>query len=178
MTGFTGPARRPMSTGVSGAVAAAVLAAALAGCAGPGSPAGPGPGSGAGSGSGSAGAEAATASGPSAVAAEEGAFVGAIARVLPSVVEIRTRTGLGSGVVLNAAGDIVTNAHVVGDGAGLQVLLSASAAPVPATLVGIYRPDDLAVIRVSGVPGLRPATSIPPGWWPGTSCSRSATRSG
>jgi putative serine protease PepD len=78
--------------------------------------------------------------------------------VLPSVVEIRTRTGLGSGVVLNAAGDIVTNAHVVGDGAGLQVLLSASAAPVPASLVGIYRPDDLAVIRVIGVPGLRPAT--------------------
>jgi S1-C subfamily serine protease len=95
---------------------------------------------------------------PSAVAVEEGAFVSAIARVLPSVVEIRTRTGLGSGVVLNAAGDIVTNAHVVGDGAGLEVLLSASAAPVPATLVGVYRPDDLAVIRVSGVPGLRPAT--------------------
>jgi putative serine protease PepD len=146
------PARRPMLTGVrGGALAAAVmLAAALTGCAGSGS----GPGSG----SGSHGAEAGTASEPSAVAVEEGAFVSAIARVLPSVVEIRTRTGLGSGVVLNAAGDIVTNAHVVGDGAGLQVLLSASAAPVPASLVGIYRPDDLAVIRVSGVPGLRPAT--------------------
>jgi S1-C subfamily serine protease len=58
----------------------------------------------------------------------------------------------------SAAGDIVTNAHVVGDGAGLEVLLSASAVPVPASLVGIYRPDDLAVIRISGVPGLRPAT--------------------
>jgi S1-C subfamily serine protease len=89
--------------------------------------------------------------------AEEGMFVSAIARVLPSVVEIRTRNGLGSGVVLDSEGDIVTNAHVVGDGAGLEVLLSASAAPVPASLVGIYRPDDLAVIRVSGVPGLRPA---------------------
>jgi putative serine protease PepD len=149
---LAGPARRPMLTGVrGGAVAAAVvLAAALAGCGASGS--------GSESGSGTNRAETGSASEPSAVAVEEGAFVSAIARVLPSVVEIRTRTGLGSGVVLNAAGDIVTNAHVVGDGAGLEVLLSASAAPVPATLVGVYRPDDLAVIRVSGVPGLRPAT--------------------
>ena len=147
-----GPARPPMLTGVRGGAlaAAVVLAAALSGCAGSGSaPA---------SGSGSSGAEAGAAFEPSAVAVEEGAFVSAIARVLPSVVEIRTRTGLGSGVVLNAAGDIVTNAHVVGDGAGLEVILSASAAPVPASLVGVYRPDDLAVVKVSGVPGLRPAT--------------------
>jgi putative serine protease PepD len=129
-----------------GALTALVLAAALAGCGNSGS------------GPGSHGAETGTAAEPPAPAAEEGAFVSAIARVLPSVVEIRTRTGLGSGVVLNADGDIVTNAHVVGDGAGLEVLLSASAAPVPASLVGVYRPDDLAVIRVSGVPGLRPAT--------------------
>jgi putative serine protease PepD len=149
---LAGPARRPMLTGVrGGAVAAAVvLAAALAGCGASGS--------GSESGSGTNRAETGSASEPSAVAVEEGAFVSAIARVLPSVVEIRTRTGLGSGVVLNAAGDIVTNAHVVGEGAGLEVLLSASAAPVPATLVGVYRPDDLAVIRVSGVRGLRPAT--------------------
>jgi putative serine protease PepD len=149
---LAGPARRPMLTGVRGGAAAAavVLAAALAGCGASGS--------GSESGSGTNRAETGSASEPSAVAVEEGAFVSAIARVLPSVVEIRTRTGLGSGVVLNAAGDIVTNAHVVGEGAGLEVLLSASAAPVPATLVGVYRPDDLAVIRVSGVPGLRPAT--------------------
>ena len=147
-----GPARPQMLTGVRGGAltAAVVLAVALSGCAGSGS--------GSGSGSGPDGAGTGTASEPSAITVEEGAFVSAIARVLPSVVEIRTRTGLGSGVVLNAAGDIVTNAHVVGDGAGLEVLLSASAAPVPASLVGIYRPDDLAVIRVSGVPGLRPAT--------------------
>jgi putative serine protease PepD len=147
-----GPARPPMLTGVRGAAlaAAVILAAALSGCAGSGSGSGSAPASG----PGSSGA----AFEPSAVAVEEGAFVNAIARVLPSVVEIRTRTGLGSGVVLNAAGDIVTNAHVVGDGAGLEVILSASAAPVPASLVGVYRPDDLAVVKVSGVPGLRPAT--------------------
>ena len=153
------PARRPMLTGAcGGALAVVILAAALSGCAGSGSSSGSGSGSSPGSGSGWNGAETGSASGSPAIAVEEGAFVSAIARVLPSVVEIRTRSGLGSGVVLDAAGDIVTNAHVVGDGAGLQVLLSASAAPVPASLVGVYRPDDLAVIRVSGVAGLRPAT--------------------
>jgi S1-C subfamily serine protease len=40
--------------------------------------------------------------------------------VLPSVVLIRTADGLGSGVVLDRAGNIVTNAHVAGRGV-LQV---------------------------------------------------------
>ena len=60
-------------------------------------------------------------------------------------------------VVFDSSGDIVTNAHVVGAGSGLQVLPAASAEPIPATLVGIYQPDDLAVIRVSDSNGLRPA---------------------
>jgi S1-C subfamily serine protease len=121
--------------------AAAGLAAALAGCATPGPPAAP-----------------ATPAGTSlAQAATQDAFVSAIKRVLPSVVEIRTRTGLGSGVVFDSHGDIVTNAHVVGDGAGLEVIESGSAQPVPASLVGVDRPDDLAVIRVSAAADLRPA---------------------
>ena len=41
-------------------------------------------------------------------------YVSAIRRVLPSVVEIKTASGLGSGVVYDTAGHIVTNAHVVG----------------------------------------------------------------
>lgn len=90
-------------------------------------------------------------------AGSQTAFVGAIDRVLPSVVEIRTPTGLGSGVVFDSSGDIVTNAHVVGAGKDLQVLLSTSAEPLPASLVGIYRPDDLAVIKVSDAKDLRPA---------------------
>jgi putative serine protease PepD len=83
-------------------------------------------------------------------------FVSVIQRVLPTVVEIRTKTGLGSGVVLDRDGDIVTNAHVVGDASSFQVL-SASAAPLPAVLVGSCPADDLAVIRVSAGAGLQPA---------------------
>ena len=86
---------------------------------------------------------------PAAYASLQEALSAAIKEVLPSVVEIRTRSGLGSGVVFDSGGDIVTNAHVVGQATSMQVIGSSSAEPLPATLVGVYRPDDLAVIRVS-----------------------------
>jgi S1-C subfamily serine protease len=84
-------------------------------------------------------------------------YVSAIRRVLPSVVEIKTASGLGSGVVYDTAGHIVTNAHVVGTATSFQVFLAGSAAPLPARLTGSYPPDDLAVIQVSGAKQLRPA---------------------
>jgi putative serine protease PepD len=94
---------------------------------------------------------------PAAYASLQGAFTAAIKGVLPSVVEIRTSSGLGSGVVFDSRGDIVTNAHVVGQATRMQVIDSSSAEPLTATLVGVYRPDDLAVIRVGDAAGLRPA---------------------
>jgi S1-C subfamily serine protease len=82
-----------------------------------------------------------------------------VARVLPSVVQITTDQGLGSGVVFDNHGDIVTNAHVVGSARRFQVRLSSSPTPVPASLVGAYAPDDLAVIRLdTPQSGLVPAT--------------------
>jgi putative serine protease PepD len=90
--------------------------------------------------------------------APQASFEDVIHDVLPSVVEIRSSSGLGSGVVYDADGNIVTNAHVVGTDREFQVLTSGSASPLPATLVGSWPPDDLAVIRVSGGPDMRPAT--------------------
>jgi S1-C subfamily serine protease len=101
---------------------------------------------------------AAPSSAPEDAQALETAFQQVIGDVLPSVVEIRTSTGLGSGVVYNDRGDIVTNAHVVGSETQFQVLASGSAGPMQATLVGSYPPNDLAVIRVSDGQGLKPAT--------------------
>ncbi|HEY7202467.1 MAG TPA: trypsin-like peptidase domain-containing protein [Candidatus Dormibacteraeota bacterium] len=73
----------------------------------------------------------------------------------PSVVEIQTASGLGSGVVFDGQGDVVTNAHVIGDEQRLTVI-SSEGKQLNATLVGSYPPDDLAVIRVSGG-NLKPA---------------------
>ncbi len=82
-----------------------------------------------------------------------------VRRVLPSVVLISTSEGLGSGVVLDKSGNIVTNAHVAGDATTFKVQVPGDTAPRDATLVGSYAPDDLAVIRVSGTSGLQPAGS-------------------
>jgi S1-C subfamily serine protease len=65
------------------------------------------------------------------------------------VVEIASTTGLGSGVVYDGDGNIVTNAHVVGDETQFQVTFG-DGRQLPGTLVGSYAPDDLAVVRVSG----------------------------
>jgi S1-C subfamily serine protease len=84
-------------------------------------------------------------------------YVNTIRQVLPSVVEITTSSGLGSGVVYDTAGHIVTNAHVVGTDTSFQVFLAGSASPLPAHLTGTYPPDDLAVIQVTGAAHLVPA---------------------
>ena len=85
-------------------------------------------------------------------------YVATIRRVLPSVVQITTDSGLGSGVLFDNKGDIVTNDHVVGAATTFQVSTANNAATSNATLVGSYPADDLAVIKLSRPAGLRPAT--------------------
>lgn len=85
----------------------------------------------------------------------QNAFVDVVRTVSPSVVQIEDQQGLGSGIVLDAAGDIVTNNHVVSGGSSFTVTAS-NGKRYPATLVGSFPPDDLAVIKVSGA-HLQPA---------------------
>jgi putative serine protease PepD len=84
-------------------------------------------------------------------------YAGVVRQVLPSVVLIRTSDGLGSGVVLDRSGNIVTNAHVAGNATKFQVQVAGDTAPHTARLVGTYPPDDLAVIRADDASGLQPA---------------------
>jgi S1-C subfamily serine protease len=78
--------------------------------------------------------------------------------VLNSVVEINAGASTGSGVVFDSKGDIVTNAHVVGTSKKFEVIASSASDPLPATLVGMFAPDDLAVIKVTrGAADLTPA---------------------
>jgi putative serine protease PepD len=85
----------------------------------------------------------------------EQTFVQVVKAVGPSVVQITTPSGLGSGVVFDAKGDIVTNAHVVGNATTFRVTTSAGK-QYEGTLVGSFPPDDLAVIHVDA--GLPPAS--------------------
>jgi putative serine protease PepD len=84
------------------------------------------------------------------------AYIDVIGRVRPSVVEVATDFGLGSGVVYDRAGHIVTNAHVVGEATTFKVAL-VDGSVHDAKLVGVYRPDDLAVIEIQGHGALTPA---------------------
>jgi S1-C subfamily serine protease len=79
-----------------------------------------------------------------------------IQQVRPSVVEISTDVGLGSGVVYDNQGHIVTNAHVVGKATRFQVTL-VDGHTFDATLVGAFPPGDLAVIKLQGNSSPKPA---------------------
>jgi S1-C subfamily serine protease len=83
-------------------------------------------------------------------------FEAIVDRVGPSVVLIQTSNGLGSGVVYDTNGNIVTNAHVVGDETQFTVSTS-DGRQMAATLVGSFPVDDLAVIRAEDT-DLPPAT--------------------
>ncbi|MEU1126530.1 trypsin-like peptidase domain-containing protein [Streptomyces sp. NPDC005899] len=78
--------------------------------------------------------------------------------VLPTVVQIATGDALGSGVVYDDKGHIVTNAHVVGDAKSFDVTVVTGERALKASLVSSYPEQDLAVIRLDDVPeGLKPA---------------------
>jgi putative serine protease PepD len=95
---------------------------------------------------GSATAGGGTAGGPVAL---EGTFESVVRNVGPSVVVIETDEGLGSGVVFDDRGDIVTNAHVVGTSTRFRVL-SSTGDRLSGTLVGTFPGNDLAVVRATG----------------------------
>ena len=79
---------------------------------------------------------------------DDGTLVAAIAqRVLPSVVRINTEGGSGSGVVLDADGHLLTNAHVVGRSDTVQVL-TPDGDTLRGTVVGTDPMTDIAVVKV------------------------------
>jgi S1-C subfamily serine protease len=82
-------------------------------------------------------------------------MVAVIKKVTPQVVVIETASGLGSGVVYDQVGHIITNAHVVGTSKTFKVTL-ASGKVYTGTLVGSFPADDIAVIKIPAT-GLTPA---------------------
>ena len=93
---------------------------------------------------------------PAIAAALQNDFIKVVGQVSPSVVVIETKAGLGSGIVFDANGDIVTNNHVVDGSTKFTVTLS-DGQTLPGTLIGNFPAGDIAVIHVTGT-NLKPAT--------------------
>ena len=75
----------------------------------------------------------------------------AIAKVEPAVVELKVMTAqgeqIGSGVIIDTKGDIVTNSHVVSGEQSIEAVLY-NGSTEQAQLVGTVAADDLAVVRI------------------------------
>ncbi|MGI8663877.1 MAG: S1C family serine protease [Acidimicrobiales bacterium] len=93
----------------------------------------------------------------SAAAASDEPIAAVASLVSPSVMQIETRDGLGSGVVYDASGHILTAAHLV-DGAGKSVNVRLPDGTVrKGTVVGADDATDVAVVAIDAT-GLQPAT--------------------
>ncbi len=94
----------------------------------------------------------------------DGTVAAAAAKIEPSVVTISVQSGngmdVGTGVVLDADGHILTNNHVVeaASRSGEITVTFPDASTATATIVGTSVSNDLAVIKVSGISKLVPAT--------------------
>ena len=94
-----------------------------------------------------------------------------LAKVEPSVVTIKTtievqgqfgrrKTGMaaGTGIILTADGEVLTNAHVVADATSISVTLNGKTTALKATLIGKDTANDVALLKIQGVSALTPAT--------------------
>ena len=86
----------------------------------------------------------------------------AIASVKPSVVQVRTAEGQGSGVVMQSRGLVITNNHVAGAKGGKVTIVTADNREVPADVVFSDPQHDLDVLKPSGAVGAGAALAAEP----------------
>jgi putative serine protease PepD len=76
-------------------------------------------------------------------------LVNVVKRISPAIVQLQCGRSLGSGVVLDSRGHVVTNAHVLDGASSCKVTLSGGDTH-PASVVGRTVQNDLAVVQVRG----------------------------
>ncbi|WP_328318280.1 S1C family serine protease [Streptomyces sp. NBC_00388] len=102
-----------------------------------------------------------TVSGTTVSQSSRGTVSGVAQAVSPSIVEVKATStagqSTGAGVIVTAAGEIVTNNHVVSGAGSVKVALS-DGKSYTAKVVGTDPGKDLALLKVSGASGLKPAS--------------------
>jgi putative serine protease PepD len=91
-----------------------------------------------------------------------------LAKVQPGVVYVHTQasvggrffpsTGAGTGVILTADGEVLTNAHVVAGATSIKVNVGTETTARDATLIAADSANDIALIRINGASGLPTVT--------------------
>ncbi|MDQ6727011.1 MAG: trypsin-like peptidase domain-containing protein [Actinomycetota bacterium] len=120
---------------------------------------------------GGSGARTAAVSSPSAngsVITQTGDVQSILAKVQPGVVYVHTQasvggrffptTGAGTGVILSAAGEVLTNAHVVAGATSIKVNVGNETQTRDATLIAADAANDIALIKITGAGGLPTVT--------------------
>ena len=102
------------------------------------------------------------AAGPSAATAGPVLDVAAIlAKVEPATVAIQASgqrgVGQGTGIIIGAGGEVLTNAHVVAGATSVRVTLQGETQSRPATVVGANSGKDVALLEIQGASGLQTA---------------------
>lgn len=102
-----------------------------------------------------------TVSGTTVSQSSRGTVSGVAQAVSPSIVEVKATSSAGqstgAGVIVTAAGEIVTNNHVISGADSVKVSLS-DGKTYTAKVVGTDPDKDLALIKVDGASGLKPAS--------------------
>jgi S1-C subfamily serine protease len=121
-----------------------------------------------GSGSSKATPAAVSTGGNGSVVTQTGDVQSILAKVQPGVVYVHTQasvggrffpsTGAGTGVILSADGEVLTNAHVVAGATSIKVNVGTETTARDATLIAADSANDIALIRINGASGLPTVT--------------------
>jgi putative serine protease PepD len=106
---------------------------------------------------------------PAPIAATTGDVRTALSKIQPAVVAINTTvgsngpfgrggSGAGTGIIVSASGEVVTNAHVVANADTIRVQVPGHNGTVTARVVGSDASADLALLRLQGLSDLPVAT--------------------
>lgn len=84
-------------------------------------------------------------------------------KITPSLVDVETEIGnlglggAGSGIVVSASGEILTNNHVINQATAVEVVTKGNQKRYPAKVVGYDRNHDVALLQIQGPAKLYPA---------------------